>query len=68
MGDEFKHHLVGWDKVCNPKHSKGLGVRNLVSCNQALLGKRIWRFGAEENCLWRRVVVAKLAPSMVGGD
>ena len=30
LGDEFKHHLVGWDKVCTPKENGGLGVSNLV--------------------------------------
>jgi hypothetical protein len=39
LGDEFKHHLVGWDKVYTPKENGGLGVRNLVLTNKALLGK-----------------------------
>ncbi len=30
MEDEFKHHLVGWNKVCSPKQKGGLGVRLLV--------------------------------------
>jgi hypothetical protein len=59
LGDEFKHYLVGWDKVCTPKEYGGLGVRNLVLTNKALLGKWLWRFGLEESHLWRRVLVAK---------
>lgn len=39
MGDEFKHHLVGWDKVCTPKEKGGLRVRSLVLFNKALLDK-----------------------------
>ena len=59
MGDEFKHHLVGWGKICTPKQMGGLGVRNLVPFNQTLLGKWLWRFEIEVNKVWRRVLVAK---------
>ena len=54
MGDEFEHHLVGWDKVCTPKEKGGLGVRNLVFFFKAVLGKWLWRIGLEENNLWLR--------------
>lgn len=27
MGDNFKHHLVGWDTVCSPIANGGLGVK-----------------------------------------
>lgn len=43
MGDEFKHHLVGWDKVCTPIVNGGLGMRKLIFFNQALLRK--WLLG-----------------------
>ena len=39
MGEEFKHHLVGWDKVCTPKEKGGLGVRSPTLFNKAFLGK-----------------------------
>jgi hypothetical protein len=39
IGDEFKYHLVSWFKVCNPISEGGLGIRNLVKFNRALLGK-----------------------------
>ena len=37
----------------------GLGIRKLTTFNKALLGKWLWRFGIEENRLWRRVVALK---------
>ena len=51
--------LVSWSKVCKPIAHGGLGVRNLVAFNKALLGKWLWRFGVEESKFWRRVLVAK---------
>jgi hypothetical protein len=39
MGDETKFHLVNWHRVCSPIKAGGLGVRNVINFNQALLGK-----------------------------
>ena len=54
-----KTHLLGWDKMCMPMAKGGLGIRKLTTFNKALLGKWLWRFGVEENRLWRRVVALK---------
>jgi hypothetical protein len=59
LGDAVKYHLVSWDKVCSPLTYGGLGVKNLILFNKALLGKWLWRFGTEEDHLWRRVIAAK---------
>uniref|UniRef100_A0A2N9EPP1 Reverse transcriptase zinc-binding domain-containing protein n=1 Tax=Fagus sylvatica TaxID=28930 RepID=A0A2N9EPP1_FAGSY len=59
LGDVAKYHLVSWDKVCSPITYSGLGVKNLILFNKALLGKWLWRFGTEEDHLWRRVIAAK---------
>ena len=56
---DSKLHLVGWDKVCAPIANGGLGIRKLITFNKALLGKWLWRFGKEEDQLWRRVVALK---------
>ena len=66
MGNDVKHHLVGWDKVCVPKAKGGLGVQSLVLFNKTLLGKWLWRFGLEENNLWRRVLVEKFGVELGG--
>ena len=38
LGEEFKHHLVGWDNLCSLLASGGLGIRKLTILNQPLLG------------------------------
>ena len=65
LGDEFKYHLVSWRNVCEPLQNGGLGVRNLVLFNQALLGNWLWRY-VEREALWRRVIDTKCG-SLWGG-
>ena len=55
----FKYPLVAWEKVCLPHELGELGICNLVSFNQALLGKWLWRYGHETSHLWRRVIAMK---------
>jgi hypothetical protein len=59
LGDSHTYHLVAWNKVCSPIAHGGLGIRPPHLFNRALLGKWLWRFGREDNRLWKQVVVAK---------
>jgi hypothetical protein len=66
IGDELKFHLVNWDTICSSKALGGLGVRNMVLFNKALMGKWLWRYALERDALWRKVVDFKYG-SMRGG-
>jgi hypothetical protein len=58
--------MVSWSKVCNPISEGGLGIRNLVMFNWALLGKWLWRYGSEREAWWKIVVDSKFG-SLWGG-
>ncbi|XP_075665064.1 putative mitochondrial protein AtMg00310 [Castanea sativa] len=62
----FKYPLVAWKKVCLPVEMGGLGIRSVVSFNQALLGKWLWRYGHEVTNLWRRVISTKYGEGQEG--
>ena len=63
----FKYPLVAWEKICLPRELGGLGIHNLVSFNQYLLGKWLWRYGHETSHLWRRRVIAMKYGEGIGG-
>ena len=56
----FKYPLVAWEKVCLPLELDGLGIWKLVSFNQALLGKWLWRYDHEVTHLWQRVIAINM--------
>jgi hypothetical protein len=66
LNEEFKYHLVNWDKVYSPISEGGLGIRKLIVFNQALLGKWLWRYAYEREAWWRIVVDAKYSSEWGG--
>ena len=37
LKEEFKYHLVNWDKVCSPISEGGLGIRKLIILEKGIL-------------------------------
>uniref|UniRef100_A0A7N2MUR0 La-related protein 6B n=1 Tax=Quercus lobata TaxID=97700 RepID=A0A7N2MUR0_QUELO len=46
-------------KILNQVRHRGIGIRCLRRFNSALLAKWLWRYGLENDALWRRVIGAK---------
>jgi len=59
LDEEFKFHLVIWFKVRAPISKGGLGIRNLLVFNCALLGKWLSHYGIQRDAWWRIVVDSK---------
>ncbi|KAL0293110.1 UNVERIFIED_CONTAM: hypothetical protein Sangu_3245600 [Sesamum angustifolium] len=44
---------VAWEQICKPREEGGLGIRSLVSANQALMLKQLWRIIHHDgNSIW----------------
>jgi hypothetical protein len=67
LGDEFKFHLVKWSKVCSLISERGLGIRNLKTCNRTLLGRWLWRYEHERGLGGESLWMLNLVVWVVGG-
>ena len=56
-----------WENVCLPVEMGGLGIKSVVSFNQALLGKWLWKYGHEVTHPWWRVISTKYGEDPGGG-
>jgi ribonuclease HI len=55
-------HWMKWSKMSLPKNRGGLGFRDLVSFNKALLAKQCWRLLTSPDSLATKIISAKYYP------
>lgn len=56
---EKKVAWVKWDEVCKAEKECGLGIKDLLVFNKALMCKWVWRFLQEKDNLWVKVLKSR---------
>lgn len=59
MQEKKKMHMVGRNKIINPKEKGGLGIHATKAKNITLLAKLNWRMYHEHDSLWVKVLLNK---------
>jgi hypothetical protein len=54
--DKRSMHWIAWDKLAIPKNQGGMGFRDMLAFNVALLGKQAWRLVTNPNSLCAQVL------------
>ena len=61
-GGHRKVHWVKWHTLCRSKLEGGMGFRELLKYNDALLAKQVWRLATNQDTLFYRFFKDKIFP------
>ena len=61
-GGQRKIHWNSWETLCKSKSEGGMGFKELVRFNEAMLAKQIWRLHTEKETLLYKVFSTKYFP------
>lgn len=50
---------MSWKTVTLSKEQGGLGIRRVRDINDFMLAKWWWRYGVEDNSLWKKIIISK---------
>lgn len=48
------HALIGWEEIAYPYEEGGLGLRDLVTVNKAMILRHVWNIINNKHILWVR--------------
>ena len=57
--DHKKIPWVKWADICLPKTDGGLGIKDILKFNVALMGRWIWAFASDQQQLWATIINSK---------
>jgi hypothetical protein len=64
QSNESKIHWMSWSRMGLPKEKGGMGFRDLICFNRALLAKQSWRLFHSPDTLIGKIMKAKYYPQM----
>ena len=62
-GGQRRIHWKNWETLCKPKFDRGMGFKDLVRFNKAMLTKQVWRLLTDKTSLFFKVFSTKYFPS-----
>lgn len=60
QNDTHKFPLLVWYFTKNPKQARGVGIKHLITQDNALVAKLLWRMYKEPEALWNKILIKNI--------